>query len=96
MVGCSWSIDAIIGGGFYRQLIDSVEGGCHTGELVACVDADTMVLEDCLNEMVKQFDGEKVGAVISTIKVTQPKNIYEKLGVSNRTEALDKILAKGV
>ncbi len=50
-----------------------------TGELVACVDADTIVLKNCLQEMIPSFQDSSVGAVISTIKVQQPKNIYEKI-----------------
>ena len=50
-----------------------------TGEFVACVDADTVVQGNCFSEMIPEFQEEKVGAVISTIKVTDPKNIYEKI-----------------
>jgi poly-beta-1,6-N-acetyl-D-glucosamine synthase len=49
------------------------------GELIACVDADSVVMEDSVLLMVDYFEEENVGAVISTIKVSQPKNIYEKI-----------------
>ena len=52
---------------------------CAKGEFIACVDADTLVMRNCLQEMVAYFEDEKVGAVISTIKVQHPKNIYEKI-----------------
>ena len=59
----------------------SFNAGLHatTGELIACVDADTVVMKNCLREMVPYFEDASVGAVISTIKVRQPKNIYEKI-----------------
>lgn len=50
-----------------------------SGEFVACVDGDTIVMKNCLSEMVPYFEDPNVGAVISTIKVHQPKNIYEKI-----------------
>ncbi len=49
------------------------------GEFTACVDADTIVMKNCLREMVPYFENATVGAVISTIKVYQAKNIYEKI-----------------
>jgi cellulose synthase/poly-beta-1,6-N-acetylglucosamine synthase-like glycosyltransferase len=49
-----------------------------TSEYVACIDADTIVMKDSLKEMMYLFDKD-VGAVISIIKVSQPKNIYEKI-----------------
>jgi cellulose synthase/poly-beta-1,6-N-acetylglucosamine synthase-like glycosyltransferase len=50
-----------------------------TGEYVGCVDADTILMEDCLHEMIPMFKDEKVGAVISTIKVTRPRKFLEKI-----------------
>ncbi len=50
-----------------------------TGELIGCVDADTVVLQNCLNEIVPYFVDKKVGAVISTIKVQQPRTLLEKI-----------------
>lgn len=49
------------------------------GEFVACVDADTIVLKNSLKEMIPYFEESSVGAVISTIKVHQAKNMYEKI-----------------
>ena len=49
-----------------------------TNEYIGCVDADTIVLKDSLKEMMHLF-GPDVGAVISIIKVNQPKNFFEKL-----------------
>ncbi|MBT3324430.1 glycosyltransferase family 2 protein [archaeon] len=50
-----------------------------TGKYVACVDADSIVMEDAIRGIIPFFDDKDVGAVISTIKVTKPTNIYEKL-----------------
>lgn len=50
-----------------------------TGEFIGCVDADTVLIKDCLLRIIQEFDDEKVGAVISTIKVTNPKNFLEKI-----------------
>lgn len=50
-----------------------------TGEYIGCVDADTLLLKDCLREIVPEFEDEHVGAVISTIKVTKPQTIYERI-----------------
>jgi len=56
------------------------EGLRHArGTFVACVDADTLVLKDALLQMLPHFHNKNVGAVISTIKVHQPKNIYERI-----------------
>jgi len=56
------------------------EGLKHaTGEFVACVDADTVVIGSALREMLPHFADAQVGAVISTIKVSHPTNIYEKI-----------------
>ena len=50
-----------------------------TGEYIGCVDADTILMAQCLKEMIPKFDEERIGAVISTIKVSQPKNLWEKI-----------------
>lgn len=49
------------------------------GELFSCVDADSLVTRDSLKKLVQSFDNKKVGAVISSIKVHNPKNVYEKM-----------------
>lgn len=48
-------------------------------ELFACVDADSFVDPDSLRIMVDYFEDKKVGAVIPSIKVYQPRNLIEKL-----------------
>ncbi len=56
------------------------EGLAHAhGEFVGCVDGDTVVMRNCLKEMVPLFADTSVGAVISTIKVHQPKNLFERI-----------------
>ena len=56
------------------------EGLKHAkGEFVGCVDADTLVMKNCLQEMIPLFYEDSVGAVISTIKVYQPKNLFERI-----------------
>jgi poly-beta-1,6-N-acetyl-D-glucosamine synthase len=56
------------------------EGLLHaTGDFVACVDADTIIQEDSLSRMIPFFQDGNVGAVISTIKVSNPRNIFEKI-----------------
>tara|TARA_Y100000310_G_scaffold337515_1_gene424745 strand:+ start:543 stop:1778 length:1236 start_codon:yes stop_codon:yes gene_type:complete len=49
------------------------------GEYVACVDADCIVMQNSLRQLMPYFADEDVAAVISSIKVTQPRNIYEKI-----------------
>lgn len=49
------------------------------GELFACVDADSTVEEDSLINAVHNFSKPKVAAVISSIQIYRPKNIYEKV-----------------
>ncbi len=46
---------------------------------VACIDADTIVTKESLKNSMKYFDSDDIGAVISCIKVSQPRNIYEKV-----------------
>lgn len=56
------------------------EGIKHVnGEIMGCVDADSIVMKDSVKKMLPYFTEKKVGAVISSIKVSQPKNIYEKV-----------------
>lgn len=50
-----------------------------TGELFACLDADTRVHPDALNYLVPHFSGRRVGAVIGQVKVDNPRNLYESL-----------------
>lgn len=46
-------------------------------DLFACVDADSYVEKTALKRMVCHFQEEGVGAVISAIKVHNPKNVFE-------------------
>ncbi|MDD5750441.1 MAG: glycosyltransferase family 2 protein [Candidatus Pacebacteria bacterium] len=62
-------------------------GGKHTalnfaipqakGEIIGTIDADCFAEPDALKQMLKYFTGPEVAAVVSTIKVAQPKNILE-------------------
>ena len=63
------------------------------GELVATLDADTVIEKDALEKMVGFFDDEKVAAVTSAIKVLQPKTILEKF---QRLEYLQIIFIRKV
>jgi len=49
------------------------------GEIFGVVDADSRIEKDCMRLLVPHFDKEGVGAVISRIKVDQPKIIIEKI-----------------
>ncbi len=53
--------------------------GKASGELFACVDADSTVSRDSLKKIVPHFADRKVGAVVSTIRVRQEKNFLQKL-----------------
>ena len=44
-----------------------------------CLDADTFLTKDSLIHMIKHFERKNVGAVITSMKVDKPKNIYEKI-----------------
>lgn len=56
------------------------EGLKHArGELVACVDADTIVEKSSLKSIVHYFTDEKVGAAISIIKLKEERSFWEKL-----------------
>lgn len=48
-------------------------------ELFACVDADSHIHPDSIKLMLHHLDNEKTGAVITAIKVNNPKSIYEKV-----------------
>lgn len=49
------------------------------GELVACMDADTIIKPDTIKKAIKHFDGSRVGAVIIQVNVKEPKNWLEKI-----------------
>lgn len=48
-------------------------------EFVACLDADSMVRKDTLNEMVKYFYEKDIAAVAPVMKVYNPKTMIQKL-----------------
>ena len=50
-----------------------------TGEFVAIVDADSEVSENSLRNALEYFSGNKVGCVITPIKVLESGNIYNNL-----------------
>lgn len=50
-----------------------------TGELFACVDADTVVEPDSVRYMVHRFERKNTAAVISAIKVKNPDNLYGRI-----------------
>jgi len=50
-----------------------------SGELLAVIDADSEVKKDSLKKLISYFDDTKTGSVISSIKIRNPKNIYEHI-----------------
>jgi cellulose synthase/poly-beta-1,6-N-acetylglucosamine synthase-like glycosyltransferase len=50
-----------------------------TGEFIAVVDADSEVDKESLKKLIVCFDDEKVGAVISSIKIKNLKNTYHHI-----------------
>tara|TARA_Y100000034_G_scaffold136358_1_gene212374 strand:- start:594 stop:1811 length:1218 start_codon:yes stop_codon:yes gene_type:complete len=48
-------------------------------EFFACVDADSFVSKEALQNMMPLFKNKTLASVISAIKVNKPRNIYEKL-----------------
>src|SRR3989338_2601385 len=49
------------------------------GSFFACVDADSTIDKEALLPMIHHFQDEKIGAVISVIKVKNMKNIYTRM-----------------
>jgi len=49
------------------------------GEYFSVFDADSIAGKDVLKSMIEYFDSEKVGAVITAIKVYEPKTSIEKI-----------------
>ena len=49
------------------------------GDFVACIDADSTIHKDSLRNVMRNFTDEKIGAVISTIKIREPKSIWQKI-----------------
>ena len=50
-----------------------------SGELVACLDADTIVERDILKKVTGYFEDPKNAAVVVRVKVREPKNWLEKI-----------------
>jgi len=50
-----------------------------SGDLFACVDADSFVTKDSLINALHNFSKPKVAAVISSIQINDPKTIFEKI-----------------
>jgi len=49
------------------------------GEIVGCVDADCYVNTDSLMNMIGHFKSDEVGAVITSVKVLNPRSFFEKM-----------------
>jgi len=49
------------------------------GEIIACLDADSIVDKNALRRMIGFFEDPAVGAVTPTLKVYEPKNMIQKL-----------------
>lgn len=49
-----------------------------SGKFLACVDADSRIMEESLKNIVSQFD-ENTGAIASAMKVHEPKNMIQKV-----------------
>jgi len=49
-----------------------------SGEFMACVDADSRIMEDSLKNIVSQF-GDDTAAIASAMKVHDPENMWQKI-----------------
>jgi len=49
------------------------------GELVACIDADTIIKQDTIKKTINYFNDENVGAVTVRVNVNTPKNWLERI-----------------
>lgn len=49
------------------------------GEIIACIDADSIVEKDILMKMVGYFEDKKVASVTPALKVFKPRNWLEKI-----------------
>lgn len=73
--------------------VNTALAACTT-ELFACLDADSLIERDAVLPMVQHFSGgHDVAAVISAIKVYNPRNIYEKM---QRFEYLMAVLMRKI
>lgn len=77
----------------HLSIFHKENGGKHTalnmgiekarGEIIGCLDADSLVAPDALREIVKYFDDTETMAVIPAIQVWQPRTLLQHL---QRTE----------
>jgi cellulose synthase/poly-beta-1,6-N-acetylglucosamine synthase-like glycosyltransferase len=49
-----------------------------SGEIVVCIDADTLLDKNAIYELVKHFDSDSVGAVAGNVKVGNKINLFAK------------------
>jgi len=49
------------------------------GDIVVCIDADTMLDKEAIQHLVKHFDDPKVGAVAGNVKVGNRRRMFTKL-----------------
>lgn len=49
------------------------------GEIIACLDADSVVEKDALRKMIPYFSDKEVAAVTPALKVWNPRNLLQKL-----------------
>jgi len=49
------------------------------GEIIVCMDADSIVKRDALKKTIGYFNDPKVGAVASSLKVYKPKTFWQKI-----------------
>jgi len=71
------------------QLFHKENGGKHTAlnfaisqsksDIIGCLDADSFVNPDALKKIASHFSNKKTMAVVPSIKVFEPKNVFEKI-----------------
>ena len=49
------------------------------GEIIACIDADSMIEPDALKKMIVHFEDPKVASVTPALRVYRTKSFLEKL-----------------
>lgn len=64
-------------GGKYTALNFGIENS--KSDLIGCLDADSFVDKDALKNMMPYFENEKIMAVVPAIKVSEPKNLLQKI-----------------
>lgn len=70
-------IDKKKNGGKAKAVNDALK--IAKGEVFGVVDAETFLRKDALKRLVGYFNSNKVGAVISSLKVYKPKSLFERL-----------------